>query len=476
MPISYSEALQIIRNASQDALMTGTHSEVVPLSNSVGSILQDDLYSPVSTPAFDSSAMDGYAVNSDLTTTASVERPVLFRVHGTTAAGDDPITLSGAVDEDGSPLCVEIMTGAQFPLTAPACELLDACIPIEHTRLITSGPQPEERFIEVTRPIRRQQHRRPAGGDFSFGQKVIGAGQMIEPHHVMAVASLGVKQVAVRRQRRVGVWSTGAELLQGEGEPKQSKLYDANGPFLTASLRAMGFAVEFLGILKDDPEHIASKIASAASQFDVLITSGAVSAGKFDFVHESLVAVGAEIRFHKVAIRPGHPVLFALLPVEKELIQEQGVSMRVASDPVVEYTRRTAFFGLPGNPIATAACFRMIVTPYLQQLSGRPPDKAVLARLMPQQTNGRQAGAELGIAARLPTHLDVFRHGSVRMQDHELAVELSEDQGPAKVRPFSQANCWVHVPKDHGDLFYGDLVNCFPLVAGGWFTFETIDE
>lgn len=477
MPITYDEALEILQIAAQDAFHgTPQAIEIVSPFDALGRILATPLNSPATTPAFDSSAMDGYAVSSSFTTSASESAPVVFRVQGTIAAGDATVTLETINDIDGIPLCVEIMTGAQFPVSkTESNDVFDACVPIEHTRLV-SGPRKEGRYIEITRPISKQQHRRSAGGDFSLGQRVLESGCVIEAHHVMAMASLGLRKVSVRKRLRVGVWSTGAELLHDEERSthgklhddeysSHGKLHDANGPYLVAALRTMGVDVTFLGILEDDPHHMEDTIGLSIPQFDVLITSGAVSAGKFDFVYDSVVKLGADIKFHKVSIRPGHPMLFATLPAGET--SNDGEEMPAKTSTAS--TRRTAFFGLPGNPIATAACFRMLVTPYLQQFSGRTPDKALFATVVPRMGPNidNSCGQEKRIvAARLPAHVDIFRHGLFRIQDAKALIELSDDQGPARVRPFSQANCWVHIPRGHGDVFYNETFACFSLVDG----------
>jgi molybdopterin molybdotransferase len=337
----------------------------------------------MSTPQYDTSAMDGYAVDSSQTFDASPTRPLLFEVRGTMAAGDAPIS----VNRKGF-ACVEIMTGAQFPIG------FDAVIPIEHTTR-------KDGKVYIRQPALRNQHRRFAGNDFAEGDKILSKGSVVRAKHVMALASVGIVEIRVLKIR-VGIWSTGLEIANG-------MIPDVNGPYLFSALREIGVDVKFLGIIPDDAEALARAIQGA--NFDLLLTTGAVSVGKFDFVRTSMDILNADVIFHHVAMRPGHPVLCASIG------------------------HRT-FFGLPGNPIATAACFQFLVLPFI---TGCIPS----------------IKAEISIPIATGT-LDMFRHGKIS----DGKAVINQQQSPAKVKPFSQSNCWVHVK---GNLKIGDSVDCYSL-------------
>ncbi len=400
--------------------------ETLRIEQAIGRTMKDKLICQASTPAFDTSAMDGFAVNSDSTTNASESNPVILVVKGTMAAGDAPFSLSVDRDEDNLLPCVEIMTGAQFPYSFSK-KSFDACIPIEHTKSVT-GPRTDRRYVQVRKPVLEFQHRRRSGGDFQKGCTILSAGSLVQSRHVMALASVGVERISVLRRIRIGIWSTGAELLTGQKhEDCRNRTIDVNGPYLTAALQSLGADASFLGIIMDDYDKLASTIEpyTTSPAFDILITTGAVSAGKFDHVRQAIESIGAQIHFHKVSIRPGHPVLFATFPA----ILEQDQPFQGGVNAGSRSARKTAFFGLPGNPVATATCLRTILVPYLRRLASQPPENHIFARVVANgdgRTNGNGNSLTIGdICSRQPPHLDAFRHGRLHMRGNCFEVVIS---------------------------------------------------
>ncbi|RYP20842.1 hypothetical protein DL765_002576 [Monosporascus sp. GIB2] len=268
--------------------------ERVPITEGVGRIAACDHASPLSTPEFDSSAMDGFAIPSARTLYASPETPASFRVRGIVAAGEEPPTIRGCITDDFPP-AVEIMTGAKFPAHEAPGESFDACVKYEDTWYC-----PERKgVISVSKPVPRNANRRFAGEDIARGDVVLEAGQAIETTHVMPLASVAVDSVLVVKRPSVGVLSTGKELVSG-----QATVRDVNGPFLTAACQEAGASASFLDTLTDDPEILTNELAEITRrcEYDVLVSSGAVSAGKYDFVRTALAAIGAEVVFHGLAI------------------------------------------------------------------------------------------------------------------------------------------------------------------------------
>ncbi|KAL2166086.1 hypothetical protein VTG60DRAFT_3320 [Thermothelomyces hinnuleus] len=385
--------------------------------------------------------MDGYAIHSEAAKNASPQTPVMFKVLDTIKAGDDPIeilrdmrrdcTVSDSTSENQ---CLEIMTGPIFP------EGYDACVKIEDT-MPYDGPG--EKYVVLTKPVPCNANRRLAWSDILKDDVVIQQGAVVQPSHVLALASVGVDLMAVTRRPIVGIWSTGKEIANGKGAT-----CDANGPYLTAATKDLGLRAEFLGILDDDPNASREVIQNTADSvdFDILITSGAVSKGKFDHLRDVLEQMGADIVFHGLGIRPGNPVLFGMLP-------------RVRG--------RTAFFGSPGNSGAAAACFRFFVVPYIRALLGQPTERPTPARLVRNPTTTR-----LKHGCHPMQDMDCFRHCVVpTSQTDQLIVEPSPDQCPAKLGPFTTANCWIHLLPDRSDKAAGptsaDMVECYPLSATG---------
>ncbi|RYP57937.1 hypothetical protein DL770_010542 [Monosporascus sp. CRB-9-2] len=436
--MSYAASLQRIRDIAHEQRRRKSPTdgqERVPITEGVGRIAACDHASPLSTPEFDSSAMDGFAISSAHTLSASPETPARFRVRGIVAAGEEPPVIPDGAVEDLSP-AVEIMTGAKFPGHETLGEPFDACVKYEDMRYC-----PEQKgVILISKPVSRNANRRLAGEDIARGDVVLEAGQTIETTNVMPLASVAIDSVLVVKRPSVGILSTGKELVSG-----QATVRDVNGPFLTAACREAGASATFLGTLTDDLDTLMEEIGEITRQsvYDVLVSSGAVSAGKYDFIRTALEAIGAEVVVHGLAIRPGHPVILALLPSGKG---------------------KTAFFGLPGNPGAAAACFRFLVVPYLRELQGQPQEVPVRAKLSVPGSEvytcnkGRNGHA---------SSIDRFRHGVLKFSSTSgPTVALSEQQSPAKLQPYITSNCWAHIERD--DVSEGDTVDCYPMLPRGW--------
>lgn len=398
MELSYQEAVQRVREEAQKASCTEKCSIFVASDRVVG----ETLCSPKSTPEYDTSAMDGYALSSRATERASKDSPAFFTVTATTAAGDKPYKNSS---KSAIPPCVEIMTGAPFPED----DQFDCCVPIEHVV--------KDKHISVLKPAQRFQHRRFAGGDFHEGDAIIHARQRIQPKHIMALASVGFTEVPVLRRPRIAVFSTGSELKSG-GLTHAHTIHDANGPYLTAMLRQWA-DVDFKGVIRDDYEEMREAITAA--EYDIIVTSGAVSAGRCDLIPGLVQGIGGRTVFHKVAIKPGHPVFLSMLPSQK------------------------AFFGLPGNPVAAAACARFFVVPYIKAAQQQAPERPHYAHLQGDKCFRKEP--------------DVFRPAVLTDQQ----VEIVHDHSPGKTKPFLGANCWVHVPGGVSELEKNSQIGIYSL-------------
>lgn len=460
--ISYDEAVSIVRSTAQirQGLETQVDDEVAQLADILGRRASHDVISPIDTPLFDSSAMDGYAVSSALAANASPAGTLCLRVEGTIAAGDPPLHLPCDVDEHGRIAGVEIMTGAQFPQSSLGPPF-DACVPVEHTETMQhtealSSTGGQKRTVKLMRSPKSNQNRRFAGHDFRKGDIIVAKGMEIGPQHVMAMASVGIDQVLVQRRIRAIVMTTGSELQDTQSllpSIAPSKLPDCNSPFLCASLRSSGTQVTSITGVSDDvrelQDHLTKVVSS--SRCDILITTGGVSAGKFDFVPEAVLNVGGRVHFHHVAMRPGHPVLFASLPRRRAEASEGEIAM----------------FGLPGNPIAAAACYRFLVVPYLRVLLGQrreePAWKMKIApanRTFSSPSLAHDTRAD-DIVYRKDQKLDAFCHAQIC--GGGAGVTMSSEQSPGKVRPFACANCWVHIRTGISDVRVGEEVDCYPL-------------
>ncbi|GAQ03982.1 molybdopterin molybdenumtransferase [Aspergillus lentulus] len=434
MAILYAEALQLIQAEAQqhrDAFVAD--GENVPISHARNRIARETVTSPISTPKFDTSAMDGYALSSSATQDATIDIPVTFEVKGMIAAGDEPLRI--AADEQSGAL----VSGDE----------LDCCVRNEDVTVIVDEAS-NRRYIRVFKPAKARQNRRFAGSDFKRSDVLIDAGEVVHPGHILSMASVGITEIAALRKPRVAVVSTGSELLPpGLHESCLHRISDANGPYLTATLESWGASVDFLGIVHDHAESLEQALGSILKkEYDVIITSGAVSAGRCDLIPVVIRRLNARVVFHKVAMRPGHPVLFAQIPDSSSTDKHPG--------------RGTAFFGLPGNPVASAACLRFLVLPYLQYLQRQRPDDPSHAYLLPRDDVETSTTKEHPVVSTFRGDMDVFRPALVRGSSGHVQVKLIQDHSPGKIKPFLHSNCWIHIHRGVSELKAGDIVDIYP--------------
>lgn len=405
--ISYKQAQNII---SKQADGYQLETEILPTKDVVGRVCAEDVTAPLDVQPFDNSAMDGFAVILFDLAGASEDSPVQLQKSGVIAAGD-------AVAEE--PLqagkCIHIMTGAPVPPAA------NAVVPIE---LVTV----KEDVIEFTAPPALNANIRKAGEDFKKGMKVLEIGQRIGPQHIMPLATLGIVEVKVYKKPRAAFLATGRELVDDLSADLQSgQIYNSNRPYGVAALFAMHVDCVEEHTIADDIEGFDKILQELMKKnLDIIVSSGAVSAGAFDFVREGLEKAGAEIFFHKVKMKPGKPNLFARLP------------------------NGTFYFGLPGNPVATAAGLRFFVQPFLQKIMGQVEESALYARAT--KTFSKKEG------------LQIFVKSCMESQNNgELKVSFLDGQASFMVSPFLNMNCWAIVPEETTEIKIGDIVEIYPI-------------
>lgn len=403
--ITYSEALQHLMEAA-----TPLPAEHLPLHEAGGRILATDIISGQSLPPFDNSAMDGFALRANGT---PFESDTEFVVQGWQAAGD-----AGAEGGDGA---WEIMTGARMPVG------LDTVVPIENVEILASE-QGRPTRIALKSGVKPGQHVRLRGQDVKEGERVLQAGQALDINARTLLHAIGVAEVEVVARPKVAVIATGKELVTEAAQALDSgQIRDSNRPYLIARLQAAGAEVVWQGTVGDDVAAFDAVLDDAlAAGAKVLISTGAVSAGRYDFIPDALRARGARIVFHKVAIRPGKPLLFAVLP--------DGA----------------LYFGLPGNPVSAAVGQRFFVEPVLRRLLGLA---AELLLQLPLQADVRKPP---GLRFHARARVDVDAQG-------RLSARVLSGQESFRLKSMLQANAWVVLEGE------GDLVAAGTLVrVQGW--------
>ena len=330
--ISISEAIQIIKAESGRLPIEQTE-----LGLARGRILAEDIVADSDLPPFDRAQMDGYAVRAADVANA----PAHLRIVGESAAG------AGWHHEMKTGEAVRIMTGAPVPAGA------DAVQQVELTRENDSRVEILEP-VELGRSIVRQ------ASEISSGETVLRAGEEINAAMIATLASFGYAKVKVARRPRVAVMATGSELVDADQKPGQDQIRDSNNYTIAAYAEMSNAVVERLPLAGDDTEELKRQISRAAEHADVLITSGGVSMGVYDFTKAALKELGAEIFFEGIALRPGKPTVFGRLG-------------------------NTLVFGLPGNPVSVSVTFNLFVRTALRAMQGAAQtmlqdDHAVLVR------------------------------------------------------------------------------------------------
>ena len=300
-------------------------AETVPLEEALGRVLAEDVASNRDHPPYDISAMDGYAVRSEDIESASRKEPVVLEVVDDIRAGAEP-----ACDVK-SGQASRIMTGAPVPAGA------DTVIRVEDTDC-------DEKRVKIFVPAREGANIRRLGENLRKGERVLKSGTEIGPAEVGILAMVKKAKVNVYRRPRVAILSTGDE-LEGLDEPlDERKIPDANSYTVMAELQAIGVEPVLLGIARDTRESLEEKLRQGLD-YDALIVSGGVSVGHHDFVRPTLAALGIQMHFWRVAIRPGHPFAFG-----------------TGKDILV--------FALPGNPVSSMVCCEQFVIPAMRRMLG----------------------------------------------------------------------------------------------------------
>ncbi|MFL6160671.1 MAG: gephyrin-like molybdotransferase Glp [Jatrophihabitantaceae bacterium] len=376
------------------------------VADAAGCVLAADVSAATAVPPFDNSSVDGYAVRSADVRAAAPERPVPLTVLGTVLAGavaSSPV-LAGTT--------WKVMTGAPLPAGA------DAVVMVE--RSSASGQRPKGQpgdQVELFAAAAPGAGIRLAGSDVAGGERVLAAGTVLRPAHLGVLASVGVPKISVYPRLRVGVLVTGDELV-ADGQPLQpGQIYESNRAMLMALVRRVNCEPVDLGVARDDPAGLQSRLAGAISECDVVLTSGGVSMGDADPVKAVLDRLG-RLNWLQVAIRPAKPFAFGVL-----------------DGP-------TLLLGLPGNPVSSLVSFELLAAPALRHMMGHrqpfPPTVRAIAEagFGAPHADGRtgylRATAEFGPDGRL-------RVRPVARQDsHQLSASAGANalaQVPAGSQP-----------------------------------------
>lgn len=391
--ISVSEALEILRRH-----VAPLEPEAVPLSRAFGRVLAKDLFADQDFPSFETTAMDGYAVRF------AGGGEATYRVRpGVCAAGDalpDPLRAGEAL---------RIMTGALVP------EGTDAVVPVEEAKQEEGGLRPNK-------PPGPGAHLRRRGEVFRKGDRVLEAGIRLSPEAILLAATIGAEPVPVFRRPRCAVAGTGSELVAAGTTPGPGQIRNGNGPALAAALSRRGIEAHELPAVEDRRPALEAFFGALGEEWDLVVTTGGVSAGDFDLTPDAAAAAGFEILFHGVAVKPGKPIAFG----------KRGCRY---------------WLGLPGNPVSALTMFEIFGGEALDRMAGLERGRRpVTARLRSEiSERGRR---------------EVFRDCLLTDEGGQLFAEALASLGSHDVRTQARRNGLLKVPAGGGRWPAGALLEC----------------
>ena len=406
--ISYQNSKKILSKS-----IIKIQDENIKSINSLNRVLSENIYSKINYPSGNNAAFDGYAINSKDTKQIKKRSPQYFKIIGSLAAGVKPF--KKRIDKFNT---VEIMTGGIIP------KGFDTIIPIEQIKFHPN--KDKKKYIIIDKKVKKYNHVRFAGSDYKKNELVIKKNTIIQPNHILAFKTLGIKNVKVKKKINILFFSTGNEISNKDNIPDW-KVRNSNSQYIRNL--DQNFLFNFIdgGILKDHHQKLyKSKITKMLrSNINIIITSGAVSAGKFDYIPSVVRSFKLSNYFKSVAIRPGKPILFAKIKNEQK-----------------------AIFGLPGNPMSSAACFRFFVYPYFEKILGlnsEKPIKAVLKNNFLKKKNFTRFAK---------SKLNTTKNGKIE-------VEILKGQESFRIKSFVKSNIWAILPSGKSKFKKGEIVDCY---------------
>ena len=403
--ISYNKALNILFKSRLKI-----KSEKILLKNALYRICSENIYSKSNYPTANNTALDGFALNSKETTKANKKKEIKFKILRTLAAGDNP-----NIKKIKQYSCIEVMTGAI--INKP----FDTIIPYEQSNILI---QNKEKYLSINEKIKKFNHIRFKGSDFKRGQIILKKGDLIKSSDILVLKTLGISKIKVKKRIKVIFFPTGNE-ISNKKKISTWEVRNSNGSYIETFSKILPIDLKEKKILRDnDVQKFDKEIKkSIKNKIDLVITIGGVSAGKYDFVPSIINKYKNRFHFKNSKIRPGKPILFSKL------------------------NSNTAFFGLPGNPVSTAACFRFFVLPYIFKSLKFLGAKPVRAKLM----NGFKKNKNF--TRFIKGDLQISKKGS-------LEFRILKGQESYKIKPLAESNVWGQLQDGKSTFKKGDIIDC----------------
>ncbi|MBD1166985.1 molybdopterin molybdotransferase MoeA [Pelagibacterales bacterium SAG-MED09] len=404
--INYKQAKNIFKKAK-----IRIQDEEILVRNSLNRVVAKDIISPSNHPLCDNAAFDGFAINFNDTKNLNRKNLKQFRILGSIAAGNKPFNKKVKKFDT-----IEVMTGGI--ISKP----FNTIIPIEQINFYPDKQNPKS--IIIDHKISKNNHVRFKGSDYKKGKLIVKKGTIIQPNHILALKTLGVQKIKVKKKLNIIFFSTGNEISNSNRIPNW-KVRNSNSNYIENLNENFLFNFKNGGILRDNHQNLfKSKIKKILkSKIDIIITSGAVSAGKFDYIPSVIKKFKNSHYFKSVMIRPGKPILFAKI-------------------------KQKIIFGLPGNPISSAACFRFFVYPYIENILNLSPEKPIKAIL--KNNFEKKKFLTRFIKSKLIT-----------TKNGKLEVKLLPGQESFRINSFVKSNIWAVLPQGQTKFKKGQIIDCF---------------
>ena len=413
--IKYQKAIKIINKISLNL-----PDEKISTLDSLNRVCAKNILSPSKNPLSDNTAFDGFALLAKETKGLSTRKVKKFKILKSIGAGDDPKIKNYKRNSS-----IEIMTGGVIP------KPFDSIIPVEKVKYFPS--KKKSTHIIVDHEIKKFSFIRFAGEDFNLKDIVIKKGELIQPKHIMALTTLGIKDLYVKKKPKIIFFGTGNEIV----DYKKKNIYEwevrnSNNHYFMSFGKSLHYQIIDGGVIKDSQQNkLKEKLKkSLKSDIDIFATSGAISAGKFDFIPELINKLGFKTYFKGVSIKPGRPIMLSKFKRKEKL-----------------------FFGLPGNPISCAAGFRFFIYPVLRNSLGMLKEEKFKARLISKYSKRKDF-----------TH---FARCSINFNSKGLGeLRILQEQQSHRIKSFAKANCWGIFPSGKDQFKSGDIIEWVPLIPG----------
>ena len=411
--IQYKEAINIIKKISLNL-----SNEKISILNSINRVCDSDIVSPSNNPLHNNTAFDGFAVVARETKGISIKNPKKFKIIKTIAAGDVP-----KIKNYSKNTVIEIMTGGL--ISKP----FDSVLAVENAVYFPSKEKPTH--IIISQEVKKSSFIRFEGEDYKLNDLIVKKGEVIQPKHIMALTTLGIKNIKVKKKPKILFLSTGNEIVDYKSKkvlPWQVR--NSNNYYFKSIGDSLYFKIINGGVIKDNNpnrlKNILKKIKN--SDVDIIVTSGAVSAGRYDFIPKLINELNFKKCFKGVAIKPGKPIMMSKFKQKNKI-----------------------FFGLPGNPISCAAGFRFFIYPLIRKNLGMKVEKKYTAKLKNTYFKVKNF-----------TH---FVRCFVKISSQGVVeLEVLKGQQSNRIKSFTKSNCWGIFPNRKNKFKKGDIIDWVPLI------------